>query len=531
MGKRALALDLGTSSVRAIVFEQDGPASLWAVDGAIARRARHLRSDEPGQATFEADDYLSDLVACIDELHGEGFLQGIDAVAIDSQWHSIVPVDGEGKPLGELLSWADTRPSHPLELHSEAKSKAKSVAQPEAKSEAEPADRLERLRQRTGCAFAPMYWTYRAPWLAARGAAYQVARFLGLPEYVALHLLDDPSTSLSMASGTGLLNTADMQWDDEAMEIANVSPQALPPIVTDEWRGRLSSTWGRRWPELAEVPWFPSLGDGAAANLGIGCDKPGWAAVTIGTSAAVRSVRPARDRSPLPPGLWRYRVDAERVVLGAAYSSGGQLYSWALGLWEGTSAVPAGTGHRAVGAARGAPHEVRYDVPMPVGAGSQGVIVLPWHAGTRPPAPGVPGGQGCVVGLGLGHTGAHIVSAAVEAVCFQIAQGLEDLASTSQIPLEVVANGGALDRSEWWRQRLASTLDRRLHFLDVPETTARGAARVALGADLSPSAPDEQQVVPIKADVDVLNAARKRWEQWYQDVRPLASAAGEQGRR
>ena len=63
MGKRALGIDLGSSSVRAIVFETGGPGRLTAVEGAIARRPRQVSSSQPGQATFGADSYLADLVA------------------------------------------------------------------------------------------------------------------------------------------------------------------------------------------------------------------------------------------------------------------------------------------------------------------------------------------------------------------------------------------------------------------------------------------------------------------------------------
>src|ERR1700733_5651054 len=99
MAKKALALDLGTSSVRAIVFETEGPRTIAAVEGALARRPRYLSSDQPGQATFNVEDYFADLVACIDELSAKGALDGVEAVGTDSQWHSILPVDRAGQPL------------------------------------------------------------------------------------------------------------------------------------------------------------------------------------------------------------------------------------------------------------------------------------------------------------------------------------------------------------------------------------------------------------------------------------------------
>jgi gluconokinase len=495
MAKRALALDLGTSSVRAIVFETEGLGTVAAVEGALARRPRHLSSDQPGQATFNVEDYFADLVACIDELSAKGALDGVEAVGTDSQWHSILPVNHAGQPLGDLVSWADTRPPRP----------------PGAPSPGTPA--LEELRQRTGCAFAAMYWTWRAPWLTAAGGttgprANGGTHFMGLTEYVDLHLLDDPSISVSMASGTGLLATATNTWDDEALELAGLRPSSLPPLAPPDWHGRLSQEWRRRWPALSQAVWHPALGDGAAANLGVGCNGPGRAALTVGTSAAVRSVRAAPDFSRLPAGLWRYCVDHRRVVVGAAYSSGGQLYAWALALSEGTDGS--------------ASAEVRYDQPMPVDAGSDGVVVLPWHAGTRPPAPRVAAGQGCVLDLGLGHTGSHIVSAAVEAVCFQLAGGLADVESIGGGTLEIVANGGAIDRSEWWRRRLVSTLARPVRFPTAPETTARGTAAMALGIELGHEE-EEELLTPDPDDVAKLALARRRWATWYEQLLPITS--------
>jgi gluconokinase len=254
----------------------------------------------------------------------------------------------------------------------------------------------------------------------------------------------------------------------------------------------------------------------------MGCDTPSRAALTVGTSAAVRSVRPAPDQSVLPAGLWRYCVDHERVLLGAAFSTGGQLYSWALALWEGS--LTAGDAGAAILPGRPA-HDVRYGLTMPVGAGSEGVLVLPWHAGTRPPATEVPAGEGAVVGLRLGHNGAHIVSAAVEAVCFQLAGGLADLEADGGQQLEIVVNGGAIERSPWWQRRLASTFDRPVLCSTVPETTARGAAANALGVELSASQVDGVVVEPVTGDVQALAQARRRWLDWYDRLLPIVSEA------
>lgn len=531
---RALALDLGSSSVRAIVFELagghgQGPSTVVQVAGALARRPRCLDLTQPGQATLDADSYLADLVACIDELHEHGWLENVSDIGVDSQWHSVLPLDAGGRPVGQVLSWADTRARAAIPV-------------PAAPHSGAVEERLEALRQRTGSALATLYWTCKVPWLTAQGGAAGAARFVGLPEYVSLQLLADPSTSVSMASGTGLLATEDLDWDAEALELAGLTRGKLPPIAPAGWRGQLAGEWGKRWPELAGVPWHPVLGDGAAANLGAGCDHPGLVAITVGTSAAVREVRPAPDRSHLPAGLWRYVVDHERVVVGAAYSGAGGLYRWALDLWEGAgvsrgpaelgrsvSTGPATPGSSVGDAAAGT---VRYDVGMPVPAGSDGVGVLPWHSGTRPPATEVPADEGVIFGLGLGHGGAHIVSAAAEAVCFGLAGGLADLEAGTADPqaagagLKIIVGGGALEGSPWWRQRLASALGRPVLFAAEAETSARGAAAAALGVGVRATEVEGELVQPAPADVAALAEARRRWQRWLDALLPLAAEGG-----
>ncbi len=491
--RRVLALDLGSSSARAIVYEP-GPRGPVQVPGALARRPRSLRHAEPGEATFDADDYLADVVACLDELHAGGFLEGVGEVAVACQWHSLLAVDRRGEALGPVLTWADTRPELPARLA-------------HVTSEA-----AERLRQRTGCALHPLYWTCRAAWLRQHGLGAG-DRLVGLAEYLGLQLLGDGSMSASMASGTGLLATASRDWDDEAVDLAAVEVRALPPLAPAGWRGHLTGPWRQRWPALSGAHWHPALGDGAAANLGTGCHGPGRAAVTVGTSAAVRAARLApagQGLAQLAPGLWRYCAGPGLVVEGAAFSGGGQLYAWALSLWQGRSAA-----------------EVSYDVDLPVGPGSDGVLVMPWHSGARPPEPAMPAGRGMVLGLGLGAGGAHVVSATVEAVCFQLAGGLEALegyrpgepGAVASRSLEVVAGGGAVERSGLWRRRLAATLARPVTYVTERETTARGAAAAALGNEVHP---EGAVLEPAEADVKALREAAQLWRERYLEMSALA---------
>jgi gluconokinase len=298
---RVLALDLGTSSVRALVFDDRGAP----LPDLLARRPTHLDIGDDGKAELDPDGVVAAIGECLDELTSGGGLGGVEHVATSCAWHSVIALDGGGRRLTGALTWADTRAA-PL------------VAELRSRGD------MDRLQAATGARPHTLYWTVKLPWLA-RELSPAPARYLGLAEYVTGALLGDPSASASMASGTGLLELASADWDAQALELAGVDERALPAVVGGGWTGRLGPDGSRRWPALAAATWHPPTGDGAASSVGAGCVSADRAAINIGTSAAIRVVETADQAGPLHRELWRYLVDDRQVVTGAAFSVGGNL--------------------------------------------------------------------------------------------------------------------------------------------------------------------------------------------------------------
>jgi gluconokinase len=242
----------------------------------------------------------------------------------------------------------------------------------------------------------------------------------------------------------------------------------LPAVAGEGWTGRLGPEGARRWPALAEATWHPVTGDGAASNVGAGCVSPDRAAINVGTSAAIRAVEPADRAGPLHRELWRYLVDDRHVVSGAAFSGAGNLYAWL----RQVTTLPA----------EGAVEDELATVPP----GSRGVVVMPYHAGSRPPLD-LAAGSGAITGISLATTPVEILAATLEAVCYRLAAGYEALATTLPKEPEVVASGGAIVASPWWQQTLADVLGRPVRVADEPEASARGAALLALGLTTEPA--------------------------------------------
>lgn len=476
---RVLALDLGSSSVRAVVCEADhsdgagGAPDLRPLPDALARRTVTPRQDDDGTGELDPEAYVASLIECLDELTERDVLHGVERVATSSQWHSVLAVDPAGELRSAALTWLDTR--------------AEPVRTP---------DDPEAFHARTGAWVHALYWTTKLPWLrdqlgdqlGDRPGDADV-RFVGLPDYVRGVLLGDDATSVSVASGTGLLDLAGCAWDDEALSIAGASRAEVPAIdPADQPLRRLAPAWRDRWPALADAGWHPVLGDGAASNLGSGCASSDAVALTVGTSMAMRVVHTDADvaGSELPWQVWRYRVDHRTLVSGIAFSGGGVLHAWVA---------------RLLGLDQDAAE------PRTVRPGESGLLVVPLHAGSRPPST-VPPGSGGVVGLSLDTTPEEFLAGTMDGVALEAARSLDSLEKLFGGPLQVVLGGGAVAASPWWRQSFAAALDRTVTIASDAEVGARGAAALALEVALP--RPTES-IRPDPADVTRLSGQRARY--------------------
>jgi gluconokinase len=223
---RVVALDVGSSSVRAVAYREDG-------------------TPEPGEAHLaytglDADDLVDACRTVLSQV-GEG-----DALAISCFWHSLVAVDERDRPLTPVLTWRDR------------------LGEPPA---VDPAD----YHRRTGCFLHPSFWPAKIRRLEAEGT--RAARYLGFGDYLLLKLAGEARCSVSAASGTGLFDPNRLCWDEETLAALGLDADRLAP-VSDE--------------PVGGVP--PALGDGACSNVGAGCVGRGRVAVMVGTSAAARVV-------------------------------------------------------------------------------------------------------------------------------------------------------------------------------------------------------------------------------------------------
>jgi gluconokinase len=306
-----------------------------------------------------------------------------------------------------------------------------------------------------------------------------------------------------MASATGLYDQESGSWDADVLVALGLRPAALA-AVDDRPRRGLAPGYRERWPALAGATWWPALGDGACALIGTGCDRaPAGgrvrAALTVGTSAAVRVLAGRAARAARPAGLFAYLLDAERVVLGAARSNAGNLVDWLSEVLRFD-----GDGGDLVA-------EVAARPP-----GAHGLVAVAALAGERSPD-WPPSAAGSVCGLHSGTTAVDIAQALLEAAVCGLAEGVDSLEEAVGAPLVLVGSGRALASSAAWRRLVADATGRSLIPSRIEEASARGAAVAALdglgwidrGADDIPGELDGEPVVPDPARAEAFARLRR----------------------
>jgi gluconokinase len=274
---RILALDVGTSSVRAQVFEAE------AEEGHPARR------DYPGE-----NDPVRIVQLVREAIEEATRAESYDGAGSSSFGHSLLALDGAGQPLTPILGWRDTRSA----------GAADSLL-----------GRLDNaaVHARTGCQIHTSYWPAKLAWLAQEEPEVfrSAHRFVSFCDYLYAQLLGrEVPTGISIASATGLVNLETRTWDEELLDTLGLDAERLP--------------------EISDAPvdsWYPALLDGACSNLGAGCVTHGRAALMVGTSGAVRVVYETERPEPRP-ALFLHWVDESRVVEGGSLSDGGNLHYW-----------------------------------------------------------------------------------------------------------------------------------------------------------------------------------------------------------
>src|SRR3954454_24907453 len=252
-----------------------------------------------------------------------------------------------------------------------------------------------------------------------------------------------------------------------------------------------------RWPALAGVRWFAPIADGFASNLGTGADDETTAAVAAATSGAIRMLVHDIPEN-IPSGLWCYRVDSRRSLLGGALSDVGRVVSWL----QDTVQLGEQDPDRLMAAAP--------DAATP--------MVLPYLSGER--ATGwAADARAVIAGVSTATDGAMLFRGAMEGVALSYARIADQLRTVVGDPQRIVASGRVTQYLPGWLQVLADVLGVPVEPVTIKRATLHGTALHALevlAAD-TPRAPVEtaSTLHPVPAHRDHYRRRAQEYDELY----------------
>ncbi|GAA4837335.1 gluconokinase [Saccharopolyspora rosea] len=412
-----LGIDLGTTATKVVAADREANLLHQTEVG------YPLRTDESGEAVQDAvqvrDASIRALADCAAWARERG--HRVEALSFSTAMHTLVGLDAAGSPVTPAFNWADTR--------------ATAVAE---RLRAEPGT-ASALHRATGTPVHTQSVMVKLAWLTGQGRdlAAGASRWCALKDFVLSAYVDEFVTDYSLTSGSGLQDMASLRWHEPALRVAGVSADQLPEIKSPTdvlpLRARVAEATGLP----VGLPVVLGGGDGPLANLGVGAVRPGVAALSLGTSGALRVTRerPGVDERcrtfsyALADGLW---------VIGGAVSNGAVVGQWAA---------------EAFGVDVGDLLEEALKVP----AGADGLMALPYLLGERAPW-WEPGLTGAFLGLRRSHGRAEMTRAVVEGVAQQLALVRDAVADSGVRVRAVRATGGGF-RSQLWADAVAAALD------------------------------------------------------------------------
>lgn len=437
-----LAIDQGTTSSRAIVFEAKGTIR------SIAQRELTQHYPDSGRVEHDAEEiWETTLAVCGDAIAAAG--GSIAAIGITNQRETTVVWDRDtGKPVHRAIVWQDRRT-------------AKRCA------ELKSAGCEKIIAAKTGLLPDPYFSGTKIAWIldnvdGARAAAEAGRLAFGTVDSFLVWRLTAGAvhaTDATNASRTMLFDIHTQKWDDELLALLGI-PHSILPEVRDS-----AADYGESAPGLLPAQYRIAgvAGDQHAASIGQACFEPGMIKSTYGTGCFAmlntgKTATPSTNRL-LTTVAYRLNDDVTYALEGSIFIAGAAV-QW---LRDGLGVIASASETEAL--ARSLPN-------------NRGVYLVPAFTGLGAPH-WDPDARGAIFGLARDSAPAHLARAALESVCYQTHDLAVAMAKDTGEALSAVRVDGGMVANDWLLQFLADMVDAPVDRPVITETTALGAAYLA----------------------------------------------------
>jgi len=495
-----LGLDIGTSGCKVLALDETGRILATVIE------EYPLYTPKPGWSEQNPEDWwygvVSGLKNVIKQLNGHK----VCAIGLSGQMHGMVPLDAENRVVRNAILWNDQRTGRQCDEITEL------------------AGGLDGLLSYTNNRMLTGFTGGKILWMKENEPEnyQQTKTILNPKDYIRFMLSGQFITEVSDASGTGLFNVKERRWSCELMDKIGLSASMFPRVVesTDA-----AGTVSRAAAELTGIPEGTVIsgggGDAVISTTGLGLIKPGRVGITLGTSGVVAMGLPSYMENP--NGLLQVSCNnapGTYHAMGVTLSAAGS-YQWfrnALGEFEAEQGKTLGE----------SAFYLLDKKAQEVGAGSDGLIFLPYLTGERAPI-NDPNATGAFLGITALHGKGHFARAVMEGVAFSLKQVFDLILSVNPDvkPDEIVLAGGGAN-SQIWRQIFADLFHLPVRTVfGSAEGGSFGAALVAgVTAGVWHSLDDtvvlirpESETLPISENVPVYSAQYQKYCRYYDALK------------
>jgi len=438
-----IGVDIGTTNTKAIAFTVEGTV-IAQVNITYMPLATVAEEHE-----LDVEVLFNAVVQTIRQVTAQTGSSSLLGIAFSSAMHSLLAVDQAGKPLTNLITWADLRSSRQA-------------------AQLKDSDTGKRIYQRTGTPIHPMSPLCKLLWMKEQRPDLFAAahKFIGIKELIFFRFFGQYLIDHSIASATGLFDIYDFDWNKDALLITGLTPDRLStPVSPTHIVKGITEAYATALGIDQATPFIPGASDGCLANVGSGAMQPGDVSLTIGTSGAVRMMahKPQHD---VKERIFNYILTEQWYVSGGPINNGAVLLKWYAEHFLDRTFQQTED------------FEWFLQQAAQVPAGAEGLVFLPYVQGERAPVWDA-AAKGVFFGIHARHTQAHFMRAIVEGINFALYQVTQSLEETIGPVTNIYASGG-FTRSPHWLQWMADLFGKPIIVSSAADASATGAAIVGL---------------------------------------------------